>query len=97
LGILAKLFDSGKVSGMRSFTLQQVRGKASAVLDACDRKGRVRITRSDRESYIIERLEHSTKKRRTTLKKSVARARNEFKSGKLRPAAPLEIMRKIFG
>jgi hypothetical protein len=34
-------------------------------------------------------------RRRGALVKSVAEARKEFKSGKLRPATPAEIMRKI--
>lgn len=33
--------------------------------------------------------------RRTALVKSVAEARKEFKAGKLRPASPAEIMRKV--
>lgn len=34
-------------------------------------------------------------RRRAALVKSVAEARKEFKSGKLRPATPSEIMRKV--
>ena len=34
-------------------------------------------------------------RRRATLIKSVQEARKEFKSGKLRPAGPAEIMRKV--
>ena len=34
-------------------------------------------------------------RRRATLFKSVREARKEFKSGKLRPATPSEIMRKV--
>ncbi len=34
-------------------------------------------------------------RRREALIKSVAEARKEFKSGKLRPASPAEIMRKV--
>jgi hypothetical protein len=34
-------------------------------------------------------------RRRATLVKSVSVARREFKSGKLRPASPAEIMRKV--
>ena len=34
-------------------------------------------------------------RRRTALVKSVGEARKEFKSGKLRPATPAEIMRKV--
>jgi len=36
-----------------------------------------------------------TERRREALTKSVKEARKEFKSGKLRPASPAEIMRKV--
>lgn len=36
-----------------------------------------------------------TERRRQALIKSVQEARKEFKSGKLRPASPAEIMRKV--
>ena len=36
-----------------------------------------------------------TERRREALAKSVQEARKEFKSGKLRPASPAEIMRKV--
>ena len=80
---------------MRNFTLQQVRGKASAVLNAYDCGGRVCITQDSGKSYVIERIKRPAKQRRTALAKSIAEARREFKSGKPRPATPSEIVRKI--
>lgn len=38
-----------------------------------------------------------TERRRVALVKAVNEARAEFKTGKLRPATPVEIMRKILG
>jgi len=54
--MLAMPFGAGKLWRVKTFTIRQVRGKASSVLDVCDREGRIRITRADGKSYLVERL-----------------------------------------
>ena len=53
-------FGVGKLSVMKTFTLRQVRGKASLVLDVCDRDGRVQITRTAGKRYLLERVKTRT-------------------------------------
>jgi len=76
---------------MKTFTVRQVRGKASSVLDVCDREGRVQITRTDGKKYIMERVQ----RRRIDLVEAVKEARREFKERRCRPASSNEILRKI--
>ena len=47
------------------------------------------------ESLLVLVQRRLTERRREALAKSVQEARKEFKSGKLRPASPAEIMRKV--
>ncbi|MEI9961461.1 MAG: hypothetical protein WDM76_10140 [Limisphaerales bacterium] len=50
----------------------------------------------EQQQSLVELLQHRlAERRRETLAKSVQEARKEFKSGKLRPASPAEIMRKV--
>jgi len=50
----------------------------------------------EQQQSLVELLQHRlAERRRETLVKSVQEARKEFKAGKLRPAAPAEIMRKV--
>jgi hypothetical protein len=67
LGILAKQFDSGKVSRMKSMPFTRMKSRAKQ------------------------------RPKTSTISIAVAMARREFKSGKPRPAAPSEIIRKILG
>ena len=39
---------------MKNFTLRQVRGNATAELDACEREGRVRLTRKNGKNHIVK-------------------------------------------
>lgn len=41
---------------MKTFTLQQVRDDAAAVLNACDRESAIRITTPDGKSYLVKRV-----------------------------------------
>jgi hypothetical protein len=50
----------------------------------------------EEQESLLEVLRHRlAERRRAELTKSVQAARKEFKSGKLRPASPSEIMRKV--
>jgi hypothetical protein len=50
----------------------------------------------DQQESLLELVQRRlAERRREALIKSVAEARKEFKSGKLRPASPAEIMRKV--
>jgi hypothetical protein len=50
----------------------------------------------EEQESLLEVLQHRVaERRRAELIKSVQTARKEFKSGKLRPASPSEIMRKV--
>jgi len=49
----------------------------------------------EQEALLNTVCKRLAERRRATLVKSVSEARKEFKSGKLRPATPSEIMRKV--
>lgn len=53
------------------------------------------LSEEQQESLMDVVRKRLAERRRAALVKSVAEARKEFKSGKLRPATPAEIMRKI--
>ena len=60
------------------------------VLDSIDA-----LPEDQQESLLDIVCNRLAERRRAALVKSVGEARKEFKSGKLRPATPSEIMRKI--
>ena len=50
----------------------------------------------DQQESLLELIQRRlTERRREALVKSVHEARKEFKAGKIRPATPTEIMRKV--
>lgn len=50
----------------------------------------------DQQESLLELIQRRlAERRRETLVKSVHEARREFKTGKIRPATPSEIMRKV--
>ena len=53
------------------------------------------LPEEQQESLVDIVRKRLAERRRAALVKSVGEARKEFKAGKLRPAAPAEIMRKI--
>ena len=53
------------------------------------------LPEEQQESLLALVQRRLTERRREALAKSVQEARKEFKSGKLRPASPAEIMRKV--
>ena len=53
------------------------------------------LPEEEQESLVDLVRKRLAERRRATLVKSVGEARKEFKSGKLRPATPSEIMRKV--
>lgn len=53
------------------------------------------LSEEQQESLLDIVRKRLAERRRTALLKSVQEARKEFKSGKLRPASPAEIMRKL--
>ena len=53
------------------------------------------LPEEQQESLVDLVRKRLAERRRVALVKSVGQARKEFKSGKLRPATPSEIMRKV--
>ena len=53
------------------------------------------LPEEQQESLLALVQRRLTERRREALAKSVQEARKEFKSGKLRPASPAEIVRKV--
>ena len=53
------------------------------------------LPEEQQESLVDIVRKRLAERRRAALVKSVAEARKEFKSGKIRPATPSEIMRKV--
>ncbi len=53
------------------------------------------LPEDQQESLVDIVSKRLTERRRAALVKSVSEARKEFKAGKLRPASPAEIMRKV--
>jgi hypothetical protein len=53
------------------------------------------LPEDEQESLVDTVRKRLAERRRAALAKSVSEARKEFKSGKLRPATPSEIMRKV--
>jgi hypothetical protein len=53
------------------------------------------LPEEQQESLLDIMRKRLAERRRAALVKSVGEARKEFKSGKLRPATPAEIMRKV--
>jgi hypothetical protein len=55
------------------------------------------LSDDQQESLVDIVRKRLAERRRAALVKSVGEARKEYKAGKLRPAAPSEIMRKVLG